>query len=101
MPASLAHLEQPIAATVPAALSAAVAGAGRSRLALPTLLFVAGHAPLAFAAGQLAHLASPLAALLGSQTLPAWATLLSDPHGIALLQQALEDALDEHPGPDR
>lgn len=93
MSASPAHLEQPIAATV--------AAARRSRLALPALLFVAGHAPLAFAVGQLAHMATPVAALLGSRSLPAWAALLGDPHGITQLQQALANALDENPGPDR
>lgn len=69
--------------------------AARRQFATPLLLFVAGHRPLAFFAGQLLYAAEPLGALLGLPAWTQWAALLSDPaqtdHLIA--------TLDRHPYP--
>jgi hypothetical protein len=53
--------------------------AARRQAATPLLLFVAGHRPLAFFAGQLLYAVEPLGALLGLPTWSRWAALLSDP----------------------
>lgn len=75
------------AASLAAPLAAALAQRG---LAAPALLFVAGHRPLAFAAGQLLAAAAPVAALLGLPQALDWARLLSDPAAVDCLQAALE-----------
>jgi hypothetical protein len=61
-------------------------------LLTPALLLLAGHKPLAFVAGQVLYGLAPIAALLGAQSLQAWAALLSAPDGPAQLQRALEHA---------
>jgi hypothetical protein len=61
----------------------------RRGLAAPALLFVAGHRPLAFVAGQLLAVAAPLAAVLGQTRVMDWAHLLSTPEGVDGLQAAL------------
>lgn len=58
-------------------------------LVLPTLLFVAGHRPLAFMAGQLCWAGLPLTWLWPDLPLGAWAELLSHPHGPARLEAYL------------
>lgn len=63
--------------------------AQKRELRQPILLFLAGHRPLAFIAGQLLHLTSPLGAILGIPSIAEWATLFSDPKGPALLEQEL------------
>jgi hypothetical protein len=68
---------------------------GQRDLALPLLCFIAGHRPLAFMAGQMLYLFEPLAGLLGQSSVRAWAALLSDPAGPALLTQTLTS-----PSPD-
>ena len=74
-----------------AALLPPLAAALQQRgLAAPALLYLAGHRPLAFAAGQLLALAAPLAAVLGLHQTMAWAHLLSTPDGVDSLQAALE-----------
>ncbi len=60
-------------------------------VAAPMLLFVAAHRPLAFAVGQLLHLAAPTASLLGLSGCSDWAALLSHPDGALILEQALGD----------
>ncbi|MBW7882556.1 MAG: hypothetical protein H3C34_07955 [Caldilineaceae bacterium] len=66
----------------------------RRRLVAPALLWLAGHRPLAFAAGQMAALAAPLASLMGQPVVQEWADLLSTPDGPDALQRALHQALD-------
>ena len=76
------------AARLAAPLAATLAQRG---LAAPALLFVAGHRPLAFAAGQLLALAAPLAAVLGQAHLMDWAHLLATTEGVDGLQAALAE----------
>ena len=64
----------------------------RHEMLTPALLLLAGHRPLAFVVGQLLYGLAPVAALFGLAGCQDWARLLSDPHGAAQLQQALEDA---------
>lgn len=61
----------------------------RRGLVTPALLFLAGHRPLAFAAGHLLAVAAPTAAVLGLPRLMDWAHLLADPGGVDRLQAAL------------
>ncbi len=61
----------------------------RRKLVAPTLLYLAGHRPLAFAAGQLLAVAAPVAAILGQSVVGDWAALLSDPDGPSQLERAL------------
>lgn len=53
--------------------------AARHQFATPLLLFVAGHRPLAFFAGQLLYAVEPLGAIIGLPIWTHWAILLSDP----------------------
>lgn len=76
-----------------ALLAAAPAAAAAQRgLATPALLFLAGHRPLAFAAGQLLAVAAPVAAVLGLHNTMRWAHLLSSPEGVDQLEAALAQA---------
>ena len=77
--------------TDPAALPLLPLAAALERrgLAAPALLYLAGHRPLAFAAGQLLALVAPLAAALGLNGTMKWAHLLSAPEGVDHLQAAL------------
>jgi hypothetical protein len=59
------------------------------QLTTPLLLFMAGHRPLAFFAGQALYLVAPLAALLGWRDAGSWADLLSAPDAMAALEAAL------------
>lgn len=59
------------------------------KLTTPLLLFLAGHRPLAFFAGQALYMAAPLAALAGWRGAAAWADLLSMPDTLHTLEQAL------------
>ena len=78
--------------TSSAALVAPLAAAlDRRGLTAPALLYLAGHRPLAFAAGQLLALAAPLAAVLGLPHTMDWARLLSTPEGVHHLQAALAE----------
>ncbi len=65
-----------------------------SHLALPALLFLVGHRPLAFLLGQGLLVAQPLVAwALSSRERAAWerwARLLSAPQDLVQLEQALE-----------
>ena len=56
----------------------------------PVLLFLASHRPLAFVLGQMLHVATPMADLLGWSGCDDWADILSDPDGLATLEQALD-----------
>lgn len=60
------------------------------QLATPLLLWMAGHRPLAFFAGQALYLAAPLAVLLGWRDAGAWAGLLSAPDAMRALEAALQ-----------
>jgi hypothetical protein len=59
------------------------------QMTTPLLLFIAGHRPLAFFAGQALYLAAPLAALLGWRAAESWANLLSSPDAMRTLEDAL------------
>jgi hypothetical protein len=58
-------------------------------LATPLLLFVAGHRPLAFLAGQALYVTAPLGLLLGWDEITSWAELLSAPDAAQQLEAAL------------
>jgi hypothetical protein len=51
----------------------------RRQLTTPLLLLMASHNPLAFVAGQLLYALAPLGLLLGWESVPSWAALLSAP----------------------
>jgi hypothetical protein len=61
----------------------------RRQLATPFLLFLAGHRPLAFFAGQALHVTAPLGLLLGWGEIAGWADLLSAPDAAEQLEAAL------------
>ena len=63
------------------------------RMVLPVILLLAGHRPLAFTFGQVLLILQPLAALLGTDGLDAWARILSHPGGPAALTDRLADHL--------
>jgi hypothetical protein len=79
--------------TNPAAGAApAVRDISRRGLAGPALLFLAGHRPLAYAAGNLLAVAAPVAAVLGAAQIGRWAHLLIAPGGVESLIAALQTA---------
>ncbi|MFN8445703.1 MAG: hypothetical protein U0175_33235 [Caldilineaceae bacterium] len=63
----------------------------RWHLSHALLLFLAGHRPLAFIVGQGLYLFTPLAELVGFAKAERFAQLLSQPEGMAWLEQALRD----------
>ncbi|NJN80865.1 MAG: hypothetical protein HC802_00255 [Caldilineaceae bacterium] len=71
-----------------------VQAVARRALALPALLFLTGHRPLAFVVGQLLYVLDPCASLLGWRGGAEWAALLSDPAGPELLAASLKQAED-------
>ncbi|MEM7131688.1 MAG: hypothetical protein AAF702_35570 [Chloroflexota bacterium] len=71
-----------------AALKSVVNVSGHRELILPLLLFVVGHRPLAFVVGQLLHMGTPSAVMMGWPHLQHWAILLSHPHGPGLVERA-------------
>lgn len=77
---------------LPANMQQAINGIARRELIAPLLLFLAGHRPLAFVAGQTLHLAAPAGGLLGFDSWSEWAALLSDPRGPDMLLEALDHA---------
>ena len=62
----------------------------KQEMILPLLLFVAGHRPCAFLAGQTLHLFSPMMDLVGLPGCRDWAELLSSRAGPELLESYLE-----------
>lgn len=64
--------------------------AASREMAETVLLFLAGHRPLAFVAGQALCVLSPVASLVGVAAVGEWSAILSDPHGPGLLADALE-----------
>ena len=56
----------------------------------PAVLFLTSHRPLGFVLGQMLHVATPMADLLGWSGCDDWAVILSDPDGLATLEQALD-----------
>lgn len=68
------------------------------KLTTPLLLFLAGHRPLAFFAGQALYMAAPLVALVGGRRADAWADLLSAPDALHTIEMALLAAtrLEQH-----
>jgi len=79
-------------ALITPAIRQSVEALHRRKLALPALLLLAGHRPLAFAAGQVLAVVAPAAALLELISIRDWAALLSTPEGPAALHAALMDA---------
>lgn len=63
----------------------------RWHLSHAVLLFLAGHRPLAFVIGQGLYLLTPFAELIGFGTAERFAQLLSQPEGVAWLEQALRE----------
>lgn len=83
---------------VASSLAPGLAWLVRGRLALPVLLLLASHRPLAFVAGQSLFLLSPLDILLPAARLTKWAQLLSHPEGAQVLEQMLAAAAEEESG---
>lgn len=71
------------------AIQATIKASEHRGLILPLLLFLAGHRPLAFVVGQLLHLSSPGAAVMGWSAVAQWAELLSHPNGPSRLEERL------------
>ncbi len=76
-------------------IEATLSAFGQRRMVLPAVLFVAGHRPLAFVLGQVLLILQPLAALLGTDGLAAWADLLSHPNGPDALSDRLAALLEK------
>lgn len=74
---------------LPPAVQNMVAACTGRGLALPALILLAGHRPLAFVTGQALALAAPLAEIMGQHGIGEWAALLSDPEGPGRLLAAL------------
>jgi hypothetical protein len=70
-------------------LAQLAAGLRQRGLTAPALLWLAGHRPLAFVAGQTLHGLAPLGLLLGWEGVTHWATLLSAPDAAQRLTAAL------------
>lgn len=66
----------------------------RRQMALPALLFVAGHRPLAFILGHLLLVMHPVTALLGADWAGEWGNLLTRPAVGAKLADLLAGSLD-------
>ncbi len=70
------------------------------QMALPSLLFLAAHRPLAFVVGQTMCTLAPFAIPLGATEWQAWANLLSHPDGPTRLEQYVLEEIDHpYPGP--
>ncbi|MFN8468033.1 MAG: hypothetical protein U0X20_20915 [Caldilineaceae bacterium] len=91
MPVVKSTTDRPSAAADPLATPLA-ASLGRHGMAVPALLYVTAHRPLAFAAGHLLAVAAPVAAVLGAPYLLNWAQLLTSPEGVDRLVAALAAA---------
>ena len=68
----------------------------KREMVLPALLLLTAHQPLAFVAGQILHVASPLAQMSGWRQCADWANLLSSPNGLSQLEGLLQ--LAQRPG---
>lgn len=91
------HNTRPIS---PEALDSALTGIRQRRMLLPALLFLVGHRPLAFTAGQALLLFTPLAQICGLNGLSAWASFLSQPDSHTALEAKLLALLEtERPTP--
>lgn len=73
-------------------IEAAVDHLARRHLVAPTLLFLVGHRPLAFAAGHILAIVAPVAELLGQPSVTVWAEVLTTPQGLTDLETALTAA---------
>ena len=82
----------PMTAELTPAMRHTIETLAQRRMIAPALLYLSGHRPLLFFAGQGLALAAPLAGLLGSSTLDDWADLLSHPDGPVVLHDALAEA---------
>ncbi len=74
---------------LPPAIQETLHALARRRMTSSALLLLAGHRPLAFAAGQVLALAAPLADLLGASAVGEWAQVLSTHEGTANVQRFL------------
>lgn len=70
-------------------LDTLLAVAAERELTTPLLLFLIGHRPLAFFAGQMLYAVAPLAALLGLPQTGAWAEWLSAPNAVQVVEAEL------------
>ncbi len=82
----------PMSAELTPAMRRTIETLAQRRMIAPVLLYLAGHRPLLFFAGQGLALAAPLAGLLGSSGLDEWADLLIHPDGPIVLHDALTEA---------
>ena len=69
-----------------------IEGLAQRQMLAPVLLYLTGHRPLLFFAGQALALVAPLATMLGAGALDEWADLLTHPVGPAVLHDALAAA---------
>lgn len=81
-----------MAAEVTPAMRRTIEILARRQMLAPALLFLAGHQPLLFFAGQGLALAAPLASMLGAGAIDDWAALLTHPDGPVMLHDALAEA---------
>jgi len=81
-----------MAAELTPAMRRTIETLAQRKMLAPVLLYVTGHRPLLFFAGQGLALAGPLAGLLGSSALDEWADLLIHPDGPVVLHDALTEA---------
>ena len=81
---------QPTAKPLPTESERVLQAIRQHEMTTPALLFLASHRPLAFVLGQMLHVATPMADLLGWPGCDDWADLLSDPDGLSTLEQALD-----------
>ena len=81
-----------MAADLTPAMRRTIETLARRQMVAPALLFLTGHRPLIFFAGQGLALAAPLAGLLGAGELDDWAALLTHPEGPVVLHAALVEA---------
>ncbi|MCB0045685.1 MAG: hypothetical protein H6642_17315 [Caldilineaceae bacterium] len=78
---------------LPLAVQETVDTLRRHELVTPAALFLIGHRPLAFTAGQCCYLLAPAATLLGVSGIRAWGEVLSDPAQTACLADYMTEAL--------
>lgn len=81
---------QPTAQSLPLEAESVLQAIEQREMALPALLFLASHRPLAFVLGQMLFAAAPMADLLGWAGCADWADILSDPDGPSKLEMALQ-----------
>jgi hypothetical protein len=79
---------------LPPLLEEMAASLAQRQMLRPALLFLIGHRPFSFIAGQCLLLALPLGLLFPSWQLRTWADLLSHPQGMDRLESCLHIYID-------